>query len=74
MPGSACTSAGSLCSRPLDKGASLPLCRAGSWLLAPGFEAGARFAHLQTDSNGAARVYERLGFEEFSGIDIYDGQ
>jgi len=34
MPGSACTSAGSLCSRPLDKGASLPLCRAGSWLLA----------------------------------------
>jgi ribosomal protein S18 acetylase RimI-like enzyme len=45
-----------------------------SWLLAPGFEAGARFAHLQTDSNGAARVYERLGFEEFSGIDIYDGQ
>ena len=45
-----------------------------SWLLAPGFAAGARFAHLQTDSNGAARVYERLGFEEFSGIDIYDGQ
>ena len=45
-----------------------------SWLLGLGFEEGAAFAHLQTDSLEAARVYERLGFEDFRGIDIYDGQ
>jgi ribosomal protein S18 acetylase RimI-like enzyme len=43
-----------------------------SWLVTHGFEAGAGFAHLETDSDDAARVYERLGFEEFSGIDIYE--
>jgi ribosomal protein S18 acetylase RimI-like enzyme len=42
-----------------------------SWLVTPGFERGARFAHLQTDADNAARVYARLGFEEFKGIDIY---
>jgi hypothetical protein len=42
-----------------------------SWLLAQGFQAGAKFAHLQTDSDGAVAVYKRLGFEEFNGIDIY---
>jgi len=42
-----------------------------SWLLSHGFHEGARFAHLQTDSEGAARVYTRLGFEEYNGIDIY---
>jgi len=42
-----------------------------SWLIAGGFERGARLAHLQTGSEEAARVYERLGFEECSGVDIY---
>ncbi len=42
-----------------------------SWLLVRGFDNGAGFAHLETDSEGAARVYARLGFEEFNGIDIY---
>jgi ribosomal protein S18 acetylase RimI-like enzyme len=42
-----------------------------TWLLARGFAEGARFGHLQTDSDSAARVYARLGFEEFNGIDVY---
>jgi ribosomal protein S18 acetylase RimI-like enzyme len=42
-----------------------------SWLLWRGFEAGARLAHLQADSEAAGRVYARLGFEECDGIDIY---
>lgn len=45
-----------------------------TWLLARGFAKGARLAHLQTDSESAARVYARLGFEEFNGIDIYAEQ
>jgi len=45
-----------------------------TWLLDRGFARGARFAHLQTDSESAARVYARLGFEEFNGIDIYTEQ
>ena len=45
-----------------------------SWLLGHGFESGARFGHLQTDSKDAARVYERLGLSEFGGIDIYGGE
>lgn len=42
-----------------------------TWLLARGFAEGAGFGHLQTDSDSAARVYARLGFEEFKGIDVY---
>jgi len=42
-----------------------------SWLLARGFDEGAGFAHLQTDSQGAARVYAKLGCVEFRGVDIY---
>ena len=42
-----------------------------SWLVVRGFEQGAELAHLQTESDDAARVYARLGFEQFSGIDIY---
>ena len=45
-----------------------------AWLLDRGFARGARFAHLQTDSESAARVYARLGFEQFNGIDIYTEQ
>jgi len=44
-----------------------------SWLVARAFEHGAVLAHLQTESDGAARVYARLGFDEFNGIDIYTG-
>jgi ribosomal protein S18 acetylase RimI-like enzyme len=42
-----------------------------SWLVGLGFGAGACFAHLQTDSVNAARLYRKLGFREFDGIDIY---
>ena len=42
-----------------------------TWLLTSGFEDGTWFAHLQTDSANAARLYSKLGFEEFNGIDIY---
>jgi ribosomal protein S18 acetylase RimI-like enzyme len=44
-----------------------------SWLLVRGFEEGARFAHLHTESDGAARVYARLGLLELNGIDVYAG-
>lgn len=44
-----------------------------SWLVVRGFEQGAELAHLQTESDDAARVYARLGFEQCSGIDIYSG-
>ena len=42
-----------------------------SWLLEDGFEKGASFAHLQTDSRDAARLYSKLGFKDGGGIDIY---
>jgi ribosomal protein S18 acetylase RimI-like enzyme len=42
-----------------------------SWLLTRGFGEGAGFAHLETDSERAARVYSRLGFVEHAGVDIY---
>ena len=42
-----------------------------SYLLTAGLEGGACFAHLQTDSLAAARLYGRLGFEHYGGIDIY---
>ena len=42
-----------------------------SFLVGHGFEQGFGFAHLQTDSKSAARLYERLGFRHFNGIDIY---
>ena len=38
-----------------------------SWLLGRGFDSGAGFAHLQTESEGAARVYTRLGFRGAQG-------
>jgi GNAT superfamily N-acetyltransferase len=42
-----------------------------SWLLGRGFDRGARFAHLQCDSEAAGRVYSSLGFTEVGDIDIY---
>lgn len=42
-----------------------------SWLLERGFAAGAELAHLNPDSDGAARLYGRLGFVELPGYDIY---
>jgi predicted N-acetyltransferase YhbS len=42
-----------------------------SWLLERGFAAGAEFAHLNPDTDGAARLYGRLGFTELPGYDIY---
>lgn len=42
-----------------------------AWLLARGAASGARMAHLHPDTDGAARVYARLGFVEVDGFDIY---
>jgi len=42
-----------------------------AWLLERAFEQGATFAHLNPDSDGAARIYARLGFEETAGLDVY---
>lgn len=42
-----------------------------SWLLERGFSAGATLAHLNPDSDVAADLYRRLGFEETAGLDVY---
>lgn len=42
-----------------------------SWLLARGFAAGARLAHLQADTEVAARVYRRLGFVDAGALQIF---
>jgi GNAT superfamily N-acetyltransferase len=42
-----------------------------SWLLQRAFERGAEIAHLNPDTHAAARIYERLGFTELPGHDIY---
>ena len=42
-----------------------------SWLLARGFAAGARLAHLQADTEAAARVYARLGFVDAGALDVF---
>lgn len=42
-----------------------------SWLLARAFERGAEIAHLNPDTHAAARIYERVGFTELPGHDIY---
>jgi ribosomal protein S18 acetylase RimI-like enzyme len=41
------------------------------WLLARGFAGGATLAHLNPDSEAAARLYRRLGFVETRGLDVY---
>jgi GNAT superfamily N-acetyltransferase len=42
-----------------------------SWLLERAFAAGAELAHLNPDTDAATRIYERLGFTELPGHDIY---
>jgi len=42
-----------------------------SWLVALGLRAGARLAHLHADTDGAARVYARLGFADTTGLEVY---
>lgn len=42
-----------------------------SWLLERAFAAGAALAHLNPDTDAAARIYERLGFAETGGLDVY---
>ncbi len=42
-----------------------------SWLLERAFGRGAEIAHLNPDTHAAARIYERLGFTELPGHDIY---
>ena len=44
-----------------------------SWLLERGFAAGGELAHLNPDTDEAARLYGRLGFTETPGLDIYVG-
>lgn len=43
------------------------------WLLERALDDGATLAHLNPDSDAAARVYAQLGFVETSGLDIYSG-
>jgi GNAT superfamily N-acetyltransferase len=42
-----------------------------AWLLGRAFADGARLAHLHPDTDGAARVYARLGFSETGALDVY---
>jgi GNAT superfamily N-acetyltransferase len=44
-----------------------------SWLLARGFAEGARLAHLQADTDAAARVYARLGFADAGTLEVFTG-
>jgi ribosomal protein S18 acetylase RimI-like enzyme len=42
-----------------------------TWLLERTFAGGATFAHLNPDTDAAARLYARLGFIETIGLDVY---
>ena len=42
-----------------------------SWLLERAFAAGATLAHLNPETEAAARLYRRLGFVETAGLDVY---
>ncbi|HUL65260.1 MAG TPA: GNAT family N-acetyltransferase [Burkholderiaceae bacterium] len=42
-----------------------------SWLLEHAFDDGATLAHLNPNTEAAARIYARLGFVETAGFDIY---
>jgi ribosomal protein S18 acetylase RimI-like enzyme len=41
------------------------------WLLRRSFDEGAEFAHLNPNTEAAARLYARLGFVETAGLDVY---
>jgi ribosomal protein S18 acetylase RimI-like enzyme len=42
-----------------------------SWLVERGLADGAELVHLNPDTDGAARLYGRLGFVETDGFDVY---
>ena len=42
-----------------------------SWLIQRALTDGAQLAHLHPDTDAAARIYARLGFEEVGGFDVY---
>jgi len=42
-----------------------------SWLIERALDDGATLAHLNPDSEAAARLYARLGFRETRGLDVY---
>ena len=42
-----------------------------SWLVQAALDGGAGLCHLHPDTDEAARIYERLGFVEVDGLDIY---
>jgi GNAT superfamily N-acetyltransferase len=42
-----------------------------SWLVERGLASGADLVHLHADTDGAARVYARLGFVRVPGLDVY---
>lgn len=42
-----------------------------SWLTSGGVDAGAELVHLHPDTDSAAAIYERLGFIEVDGFDVY---
>jgi len=44
-----------------------------SWIVERAFAVGATLAHINPDSDDAARLYARLGFTETAGLDIYAG-
>jgi len=45
-----------------------------AWLIARGFERGATLAHLHPDDDAAVRLYERLGFVEVAGFNVFVNQ
>jgi ribosomal protein S18 acetylase RimI-like enzyme len=42
-----------------------------SWLTSLAFREGAALCHLHPDTDAAAAIYERLGYVEVGGLDIY---
>lgn len=42
-----------------------------SWLIQRALTSGAQLAHLHPDTDAAARIYARLGFDEVGGFDVF---